>query len=105
MISFASLRAFNLDRQALAFGKKHSPAGLVACIAEEHGEVAACVLGLTGEKRRKEHLTIRDLGHELADVVAYCDLLAAEYGIDLGEAVQEKFNIVSARVGYGKVWT
>jgi NTP pyrophosphatase (non-canonical NTP hydrolase) len=102
-ISFAVLRALNHERIA-SFGGQHTPAGLVACIAEEHGEVAACVLGLTGEKKRKEHLTVTNLGHELADVVTYCDLLADQYGIDLGEAVREKFNIVSARVGYGKVW-
>lgn len=102
-VNFATLRLLNHDRIS-SFGQAHSPAGLVACIAEEHGEVAACVLGLTGEKKRKAHLTIADLGHELADVVTYCDLLADQYGIDLGEAVREKFNIVSARVGYGKVW-
>lgn len=102
-VDFATLRILNHERIE-SFGRLHSPAGLVACIAEEHGEVAACVLGLTGEKKRKEHLTIADLGHELGDVVTYCDLLADQYGIDLGEAVREKFNIVSARVGYGKVW-
>jgi NTP pyrophosphatase (non-canonical NTP hydrolase) len=102
-VSFDSLRWYNHDRIS-AFGGVHTPAGLVACIAEEHGEVAACILGLTGEKKRKGHLTIADLGHELADVVTYCDLLADQYGIDLGAAVREKFNIVSGRVGYGKVW-
>jgi NTP pyrophosphatase (non-canonical NTP hydrolase) len=37
--------------------------------------------------------------HELADVVTYLDILAMQLGIDLGEAVKEKFNIVSERVG------
>ena len=41
----------------------------------------------------------RMLAHELADTVIYLDLLAARAGIDLGEAVQEKFNLVSERVG------
>lgn len=36
---------------------------------------------------------------ELADVVTYLDLLAFQLGIDLGEAVVEKFNEVSRRVG------
>lgn len=36
---------------------------------------------------------------ELADVVTYSDLLAYRCGIDLGEAVFEKFNTVSMRVG------
>ena len=40
-----------------------------------------------------------DLAKELADVVCYCDLLAARAGIDLGEAVRQKFNEVSDRCG------
>ena len=36
---------------------------------------------------------------ELADVVCYLDLLAFRLGIDLGEAVRDKFNRVSERVG------
>lgn len=36
---------------------------------------------------------------ELADLVIYADLLAARLGIDLGEAIVEKFNVVSVRVG------
>jgi len=40
------------------------------------------------------------LADELADVVTYCDLLAAFYGIDLGDAVATKFNRVSIRQGF-----
>lgn len=40
------------------------------------------------------------LAEELADVVTYCDLLAAHYGIDLGAAVVGKFNRVSIRQGF-----
>ena len=36
---------------------------------------------------------------ELADVVTYLDILAFRLGIDLGDAVTEKFNRVSERVG------
>lgn len=36
---------------------------------------------------------------ELADVVVYLDLLAMQLGINLGEAVMEKFNRTSIRVG------
>lgn len=42
---------------------------------------------------------LKKIGHELADTVCYLDLLAARFGIDLGEAVREKFNIVSKRRG------
>lgn len=48
----------------------------------------------------KEATTIRQwIGHELADVVIYLDLLALNLGIDLEAAVIEKFNIVSDRIG------
>lgn len=36
---------------------------------------------------------------ELADVVTYVDLLAFRLGINLGDAVREKFNNISNRVG------
>jgi NTP pyrophosphatase (non-canonical NTP hydrolase) len=40
------------------------------------------------------------LADELADVVAYLDLLAHHYGIDLATAVAAKFNRVSERNGF-----
>lgn len=43
---------------------------------------------------------VAKLALELADTVIYLDLLAAYYGIDLGAAVREKFNIVSAEYGF-----
>lgn len=39
------------------------------------------------------------IGYELADAVIYIDLLAQRLGVDLGEMVERKFNIVSTRVG------
>jgi len=39
------------------------------------------------------------IADEIADAMAYQDLLAARLGIDLGEAFVRKFNAVSARVG------
>ena len=36
---------------------------------------------------------------ELADVVTYLDILAYRLGINLGDAIREKFNSVSNRVG------
>lgn len=40
------------------------------------------------------------LSDEIADVVIYLDLLASRAGIDLGAAVQRKFNQTSDKVGY-----
>ena len=47
-----------------------------------------------------ETMTVREfLAKECADVVCYVDLLANRAGIDLGKAVQDKFNEISKRVG------
>lgn len=43
---------------------------------------------------------VQALAHELADTIAYADLLAQHYGIDLRVAIAEKFNIVSEREGF-----
>ena len=48
-----------------------------------------------------DEATLRsNLADELADTVTYADLLAAKYGIDLGEVVRAKFNKVSSRQGF-----
>lgn len=39
----------------------------------------------------------KKLGLELADVVLYADLLAEKMGINLGEAIRQKFNEVSVK--------
>lgn len=43
---------------------------------------------------------VADIGEELADVITYCDLLATKLGIDLGDAVAQKFNKVSNKQGF-----
>lgn len=43
---------------------------------------------------------VAHLAMELADTVTYVDLLAAKYGIDLGDAIIAKFNIVSERQNF-----
>ncbi len=42
---------------------------------------------------------IEEVAKELADTIIYADLLAARLGIDLGQAVTEKFNEVSTKRG------
>ena len=39
------------------------------------------------------------LADEFADIVIYLDILAMRAGVELGEAVRNKFNVVSTRVG------
>ena len=45
-------------------------------------------------------LLVEKLADELADVVIYADCLSQLYGIDLGEAVKDKFNATSIEYGF-----
>lgn len=67
-------------------------------------EWGGALAGETGElcnflkkMRRGSKIPKKKLAHELADIITYADLVAATLDIDLGEAVREKFNIVSKR--------
>ena len=42
----------------------------------------------------------KHLLHELADVMTYADLAITKLGGDSGQVLQEKFDLVSDRVGY-----
>lgn len=70
----------------------------MVAVTGEIGE-AANVL----KKVRRGDLTLDEarsmLTQEFADVVIYLDLLSAQAGIDLGEAVMETFNAKSVKVG------
>ena len=75
-----------------------SPNDWATAIAEECGEVARIAKRIRDGKITEEEARV-DMAYELADVVMYVDLLAARLGINLADAVAEKFNIVSERVG------
>ena len=51
-------------------------------------------LGLAGGKE-----DLQALAEELADVVICADLIAMDLGIDLGEAIEKKFNQTSSKYG------
>lgn len=53
-------------------------------------------LGIVGSRD-----TVSHLAEELADVIICCDLIAAGEGINLAEAVIDKFNATSVKVGLG----
>ena len=98
-LSFDELRFANRDR-ANAIGypiADWSPTDWACAAAGEMGE--AC--NLVKKMRRGDDIDLKDLAWELADTVCYLDLLAERLGIDLGEAVREKFNVVSDRHGTG----
>lgn len=90
----------NIARQHEAFAPPHSLTALVVCVQEEVGELAAAVLGVTGEKKRKAHLTNADVLDAVADAMTYLSLVAGSVGCsDLEGLLRDTFNMVSERVG------
>lgn len=90
----------NIERQHEAFAPPHPLTALVVCVQEEVGELAAAVLGVTGEKKRKAHLTNADVLDAVADAITYLSLVAGSVGCDDLEALLgDTFNMVSERVG------
>ncbi len=88
----------NKLRQYEAFAPAHSLTALVVCVQEEVGELAAAVLGVTGEKKRKAHLTKADVLDAVADAMTYLSLVASAAGCDdLETLLGETFNMVSDR--------
>jgi hypothetical protein len=70
----------NLARQHEAFAPPHSLEALVVCVGEEVGELCAAMLGVTGEKKRKAHLTNADVLDACADAFTYCALVVGAVG-------------------------
>lgn len=108
-LTFASLREANLSR----CGRWH-PGGLsdwslsdwFTATAGEFGEAANVAKklnrerdGIAGNDQSESELRAQ-LADELADVLIYLDILAASEGIDLAEAVRQKFNRTSEKVGF-----
>jgi NTP pyrophosphatase (non-canonical NTP hydrolase) len=106
-LSFDRLRAANEKRCEEVFHKvdSWSPTDWATALAGEVGEACNEIKKLrrldgadasqdTAEKREELRMKI---GVELADVIAYADLLAARLGINLGDQVISKFNEVSKK--------
>lgn len=98
-LTFDELRRANTRRCEDSFYpiEERSPNDWAVALAEECGEVARICKRVRDGKRTIPDARA-DLGHELADVVMYADLLATRFGVELGPAVTEKFNIVSERL-------
>ena len=109
-LTFRTLRAANMQRLPLfrdakgrtchteGDGSDWSPAQWLQAVVGELGEYAnlrkKCERGdITPEEAKPM------LADELADVVIYLDILAAQLGVDLGEAVMSKWNRTSEKVG------
>ena len=57
-------------------------------------------LGLRGRLDPNPTTLVNRLAEELADTITYADLVATYYGIDLAEAITQKFNAVSSLQGF-----
>lgn len=95
-LSFEKLKEIN-DRRNQLFFECHdwTLTDWGCAIAGEVGETC----NKLKKRRRGEIVSLEEIGDEIADVVLYADLLATKLGLDLGECVKRKFNIVSDRVG------
>ncbi len=83
-----------------ADGSDWSDAEWLQAVVGELGEYANIRKKLQrGDLTREEAQSL--MADELADVVIYLDLLAFRLDINLGQAVMEKFNRTSMRVGCG----
>ena len=97
-----SLRHANIARQAEIYEGR--PFGMLYWATALAGEVGeACNIVKKIERERLGHPGKRaskdDLAKELADVAIYLDLLVLEEGIDLNQAVIDKFNESSESMG------
>lgn len=100
MSTLNEFHALNIRRQHEAFAPPHDLPALVMCVQEEVGELAAAVLGFTGAKARKAHLTREDVLDAVADAMTYLSLVAGSVGCtDLEKLLGDTFNFVSNRAG------
>lgn len=113
-LTFAQLRAANEVRCQRWHGPDSLPwtgADWSNAMCGEAGETANVVKKLrrqetnietsaAAERDGDREMLLQKLGLELADTVAYLDLLALHYGLDLGACVTAKFNMVSNREGF-----
>ncbi len=109
-LTFNTLRSANVNRlptfknskgepaHSMPDGSDWSPAQWLQAVTGELGEYANLRKKYErGDISEQEFRT--EAKYELADIVTYLDILAFQLNIDLGSAVIEKFNFVSARVG------
>lgn len=109
-LSFDSLRRANTERLPLFKNGKGETAHKMRDGSDwSRSDWLEAIMGELGEYANKSKKFRRgdisqaeflvEAQRELADVVTYVDLLAFRLGIDLGDAVRQKFNEISNRVG------
>ena len=101
-LSFADLRLANDTRQTEWAGDVEVDLSFRGNeLGGEVGEALNVIKKLERERLgiRGSRDTLEHLAQELADVVICVDLIAAKVGIDLSDAVRDKFNATSEKVG------
>ena len=107
-LTFAQLHEAVVARTEEVFHKVHdwTPTDWACAMAGECGEACNAVKKIrrleTNTNTAKDPQTLEEatvaVADELADTIIYANLLAARLGIDLGQAVVRKFNLVSLRM-------
>lgn len=101
-LSFDVLRYANVNRKSEKVFPSHNwtLAQWACAMAGEAGEACNIIKKMfRGDFDMREKDAKQALADELADVIIYADLLAHAAGIDLGNAVIDKFNEVSNKKG------
>lgn len=98
-LTFSEIRRANVVRNPMAFPQCNdwNPADWCTALAGEVGEFANIIKKIRRDGPTPELRAA--LKKEAADVFAYLDLACAQQEIDLGEAIVDKFNEVSAKRG------
>lgn len=110
-LDLRTLREASVRRCEESFGACYdwSPADWSNAMAGEAGELLEVLLplivktnsicNLTKKIQRGDDISLDEIGKEIADVVIYADLLSNRLGIDLSDAIRQKFDEVSTRIG------
>jgi len=101
-VTFNVLRGANKRRQQEWPGNEKADVAFRAIeVAGEAGEVAEAVKKLLRAERgiKGSTATKDDVADEMGDLLVSLDLLAEALGIDLGRAVERKFNRTSDKYG------
>ncbi len=66
-------------------------------LAGEVGELCNMIKKRHRNLKESDRIPNEELGKEIADIICYCDLLAAQLGLELDDIIPKKFNEISDR--------
>lgn len=109
-LSFEHFSNANRERCEAPDGFRHKVSGWseaewLAAATGEMGEVAHVVKAMLRKRDGLISNTLSDeelqnmLGEEIADTIIYLDLLAQKAGLSIEEAIRNKFNTMSEKIG------